>query len=150
MFTTKRKKERDEKQDRQVENLAFCLQRAVELTDQPSPFFFSFKKCIMTVRQINLQQAMPTQAEQELITCSEVKPHCNGRWKGQNPSAHCITKIKSTSLHHPLGHHLLPFLSPSCHVQIKNNLKFQSCHTVTACEWWHLPPMGILSAGCRG
>lgn len=69
---------------------------------------------------------MPTQAEQELITCSEVMPHCNGRWKGQNPSAHCITKIKSTSLHHPLAHHLLPFLSPSCHAQIKNNLKFQS------------------------
>lgn len=115
VFTTKRKKERDEKQDSQVENLAFGLQSAVELADQPSPFF-SFKQCSITVRRINLQQAMPTQAEWELITCREVMAHCNGRWKAQNPSTHCTTGIKSITLHHPLGHHLLPFLLPSCHV----------------------------------
>lgn len=92
------------------------LQSAVELTDQPSLFFFFFllNNYYSDInKRINWQQAMPTQAEQELITCTEVMPHCNGRWKGQHPSAHCITRIKSISLHHPLGHHLLPFLSPA-------------------------------------
>lgn len=40
VFTTERKKERTEKWDRQVENLAFCLQSAAELTDQLFPFNF--------------------------------------------------------------------------------------------------------------
>lgn len=105
----------------------FFLQSAVELTDQSSPFFLffflSFKQCIIAVRRINLQQAMPTQAEQELITCSEVMPHCNGRWKGQHPPG---------SLHHQAQNPLptspswppppdFPFLSPAAMFQIKNN-----------------------------
>lgn len=58
LFTTKRKKKIAEKWDRQVENLAFCSQRAAELTDQPFLFFFSLKQHIITIKRRDLQQVM--------------------------------------------------------------------------------------------